>query len=862
MPSKAAEAPAPYSRGSAGAMLVILTLAAVLLSAPLVRAASFPVSGEQVLVGTTDGTAGVQAEDGLRETMREADVAPDPLAYPSIENLSKGSQVAGVFPADVQSSDGVYVQYREATSPPVVVQSNPAVTDPGCTWTACANGMASDDAYASSSAGGDAGVFRSFSFGIPAAAAITRVEVGYEAFDATGNDHLTITISWDGGVSWCPARTTGSLPGTDPGAYSFLDFTTCTGHAWTPSDFGTAIATSITHSPQGPPETIDLDANVVRVTYQPLVYELALQYDWTGVASGQRYDLRVKGHVSDENVSVQVLTPPSVWTPRLTFTDTADQVLTYSLAASEFNAGNVSIRFVDALGPDLAPSDLSIDYVDVLTTVLAYRLDVSQTVTGVGGADPTLDVEGNISAGGENFDVFAWNFTASAWGLKMASVFTAVNEKHRVALLPDEIFNGTVRIDFQDRDPASTVPATLTLDLVQVSTTDPTSGLSSILLGGGVIAGIAAAAAFVFFVVLPRRKTSADDAEAAAEPRGCAAYVQAAAHEDRRAGREPGLGERVGPHGLLGRHGDGHGRFPPDEPRRGRAHRLPERTGRGQRFPVRPAVPPRSRRTGVRGAADPPGLDAAGDPARPGAQTARAAVRGRTDHVSRSPPYAGPDSSFVHRRILRRHARRSSGVPLKISRVTGPAYPRAFSALTSRSTSIPPCPNGRCSSPVSPWPPWLSWMWASANRSPSASRYVRPPSVRRSRWACPTSRQYRSSGIASSAFRRTSGGSSTFSRVTATPRSVAAFTRSANHDVFASGEVLGAERASMKCALKIRVPIGARASMKPTNRARSAWLNREGGRCAVSNGIFSARSSASSCRAAGSSDSHVRSNSA
>src|SRR6266571_5214418 len=427
MSSKAAEAPAPPITDSAlggrlfvaglcgrrlGSGLVVLALVTILLASPRAAAGTFPVSVEQVVVGTTDGTAGVQAEDGIRESMREADVAPDPLAYPSIENLSKGSKVAGVFPADVQSSDG--------------------------------------------------------------------------------------------GVSWCPARTTGSLLGADPNAYSFLDFTTCTGHAWTPSDFGTAIATSITHSPQGPPETIDLDANVVRVTYQPLVYELALQYNWTGVASGQGYDLRVKGHVSDENVSVQVLTPPSVWTPQLTFTDTADQVLTYSLAASEFNAGNVSIRFVDALGPDVAPSDLWIDYVDVLTTVLAYRLDVSQTVTGVGGANPTLDVEGN--------------FSASAWGLKMASVFTAVNEKHRVALLPDEIFNGTVRIDFQDRDPASTVPATLTLDLVQVSTTDPTSGLSSILLGGGVIAGIAAAAAFVFFVVLPRRKTSADDAEAAPEP--------------------------------------------------------------------------------------------------------------------------------------------------------------------------------------------------------------------------------------------------------------------------------------------------------------------------------------------------------
>ena len=46
--------------------------------------------------------------------------------------------------------------------------------------------------------------------------------------------------------------------------------------------------------------------------------------------------------------------------------------------------------------------------------------------------------------------------------------------------------------------------------------------------------------------------------------------------------------------------------------------------------------------------------------------------------------------SLVHRRIFRRHARRSSAVPLKISRVAGPPYPRAFNAVTSRAKSIGP----------------------------------------------------------------------------------------------------------------------------------------------------------------------------
>src|SRR5712691_9739069 len=161
-----------------------------------------------------------------------------------------------------------------------------------------------------------------------------------------------------------------------------------------------------------------------------------------------------------------------------------------------------------------------------------------------------------------------------------------------------------------------------------------------------------------------------------------------------------------------------------------------------------------------------------------------------------------PSHSFVHRRIFRRHARRSSGMPLKISRVAGPSYPRAFSAFTSRSRSIVPFPKDRCSSPVSPCPPWLSCTCTSPRRSARAAMYVRAPSVRLSRCACPTSRQYWRSGTASSTLRRTSGGSSTFSTVTAAPRSDAARTRSANHDAFASGEIRGADRASMKCALK------------------------------------------------------------
>src|SRR5439155_26559085 len=100
-----------------------------------------------------------------------------------------------------------------------------------------------------------------------------------------------------------------------------------------------------------------------------------------------------------------------------------------------------------------------IDYTDLLATVLVHHLDVVQTVIGISGTSPHLDIEGNISAGGENFNVFVWNFSAGSRALKMGSGFTSAKQMHRAAQFPDEIANGTVRIDYQDVDPTNVVPA-------------------------------------------------------------------------------------------------------------------------------------------------------------------------------------------------------------------------------------------------------------------------------------------------------------------------------------------------------------------------------------------------------------------
>lgn len=555
MPPRAAEVPRSPSRESRFprslqpdrrrarrvAVIVAATVTLLLLTGPLAQAGTFPVLQEQVLTGTSTGIVGAQAADGLRETLTEADAPVALTTAPSAQNVTVGSQVAGAFPSDVATLDGAYVRYREATPGAVTVMSNPATTGSGCTWTSCDNGRLSDNTSASSSTGGDVANYSSFLLSLPASSVILSVELGYEAFNPGGNDRLSMTVSWDGGTTWCPAFTATGLPTADPNAYAFVNLTACGGHPWIAADFGANLTARFTHVVLGGADTIDLDANLVRVTYQPLAYQLGVRYDWEGVLSGAAYVLALTGHVSNDSVSVEVLTPPSSWTACLTLGDPTDQNLSCSLAPSEVASGNVAIRVVDAQGSSPTPSDLWLDFVAVVTTQHAYHLDVVQNVTGVTGPDPTLVVEGNVSAGGENFDVFVWDSSTSTWTAALSAPFTAANAVHSVSLTADEISNGAVRISFRDKEPASAAAATLTLDFVGVQTTDAAATFPWPLVLGGVAAAIILLAVFVFMFLLPRRRRSAprDSGEGSVEPAesaGVAEIVEAlpapAAEED------------------------------------------------------------------------------------------------------------------------------------------------------------------------------------------------------------------------------------------------------------------------------------------------------------------------------------------
>ena len=486
---------------------------------PAARAGTFPVSQEVVVTGSSDGANRTLSDDGVMETLTEADVAPDPIVPPGTENITGGTLVSGNFSSDLLTSDDAYVRYREGAAPPVsVVTNGPAQNGTGCSWSSCPEGRVSDNVSASSSAALDMAPYRAFGFAVPTDAANLRVEVGTEAYEPSGNDRISASISWDGGSTFCPAISV-NLPGADPNTYSFVNFTACPGHTWATADFtGDNIVTRFTHTQVGgTAETVYLDSNVVRVTYETN-YWLSVRYNWSAIPAGNGYTLTIEGAISDENVSVEVLTPPSTWTNRLTFTTATDQTISYALTAAEVVARNLTIRFTDASGPDGIQSDFRVDFIAVTVVTLAYRLDVRQDIAGVSGPSPALVIKGYIGGGGENFNIYVWNVSAAAWSLRIPSAFAPSIAFSNVTLRPDDIDAGAVHIRFADVDPANIAAGTLHLDLVAVTTAVVQGPPDPLPIAAAI--GAAAVGSVFLFLFIRRRRTRAGSEPRPAEPAG------------------------------------------------------------------------------------------------------------------------------------------------------------------------------------------------------------------------------------------------------------------------------------------------------------------------------------------------------
>jgi len=209
-------------------------------------------------------------------------------------------------------------------------------------------------------------------------------------------------------------------------------------------------------------------------------FELDLAYQWTGIAPGASLILSIRGYRSDEDIIVQVLTPPATWNPRLTVNSTTNTLLTYTLTPLEYNGGNPEVRFRDVAASDPSASDMFLDWVSITTVQLTYAAELRQNVTGItSGSNPTLVVKGNISAGGENFHVHVWNFTSAGWSFLSSAPFTPTNAYHNSSLLADHLSGGTVRVRFVDAGSLDSSPWALGLDYVAVVITNVAPALAN-----------------------------------------------------------------------------------------------------------------------------------------------------------------------------------------------------------------------------------------------------------------------------------------------------------------------------------------------------------------------------------------------
>ncbi|TLZ59793.1 MAG: hypothetical protein E6K13_09350 [Methanobacteriota archaeon] len=109
-------------------------------------------------------------------------------------------------------------------------------------------------------------------------------------------------------------------------------------------------------------------------------YHLDVRHNWTGIPSSDAYTLKVKGYRGDENINVQVLTPPSTWTTRLTVTATSNTLITYVLTNAEYNGGTPAIRLVDPAAVDTTQSDVFIDLSVVVTEGHSDRVTIMRSL--------------------------------------------------------------------------------------------------------------------------------------------------------------------------------------------------------------------------------------------------------------------------------------------------------------------------------------------------------------------------------------------------------------------------------------------------------------------------------------------------
>ncbi|MEP0807270.1 MAG: hypothetical protein HRF47_17445, partial [Chloroflexota bacterium] len=117
----------------------------------------------------------------------------------------------------------------------------------------------------------DRHIFYNYGFNIPSGATITGIQVRVDARAdrASGTRQIYVQFSWDGGVSWTNALSTGNLT-TSEATYILGGTTNTWGRTWSASDFSNAnFRVRVIDVSSNNARDFYLDWIAVNVTYQP-----------------------------------------------------------------------------------------------------------------------------------------------------------------------------------------------------------------------------------------------------------------------------------------------------------------------------------------------------------------------------------------------------------------------------------------------------------------------------------------------------------------------------------------------------------------------------------------------------------------
>jgi hypothetical protein len=228
-----------------------------------------------------------------------------------------------------------------------------------------------------------------------------------------------------------------------------------------------------------------LDQVLIRRTFTGK--SLEVRYEWSAIPTdGSSYELQVEGHVTDEPIDVQVLTPPSAWTTRLTLASTVDSILTYVPTAEELGGGTVFVRFVDTDPSEPSASTLSLDRVAIVRTVTVYNLELVLEWAGVTPSDVNLlDVQAAREGDSEDLLVEVWDHQDGDWQA-VATISSDIETLHSRALAVACTLSaddceisptGDVRVRVRDLGGADSTETTFLVDLVVVRLSDSANAL-------------------------------------------------------------------------------------------------------------------------------------------------------------------------------------------------------------------------------------------------------------------------------------------------------------------------------------------------------------------------------------------------